>query len=373
MRENNSTTDISLRKYKIATLVLAILCLAFFLSGMNNTQAKSFITQADFVEDLANTDLKMGDTPEDAKEVFRYVFRQLNDEVTIYQSENNLYLKFAANGRVFGGIITLSIKDRDEGVISLSYIERNEDPNVPQKRGGDFMGGGHSFKREDGVIVRKVDDWTYKVTFEGKSVIFHLYNPGMQPPVKAKMLSVEEYVGPEFDEAGIELYLLFNNEVSRLYLILNEDRYVRDQFRNLNEDIVIGERTGFAFYDDKENNRKILIGVKGENTLQNNWYDGPHDQIPDNYVHLGYIPKYLEYLEANYPEMKGRMDKYGHFIGQEGGRIALAPYMVYFSEQELIDVVSACKKIDQTKSRLYDCLTLQIFDVPKDKEYLMGY
>jgi len=34
--------------------------------------------------------------------------------------------------------------------------------------------------------------------------------------------------------------------------------------------------------------------------LQNNWYDGPFDQMPDNYVYLGQI-EVQKYLEACYP------------------------------------------------------------------------
>jgi len=351
-------------------LLLAILGIAF-ISSVSDSKIvrndRSFFTQADFMDDLANPDLDMTD----AKEVFRYVFARLNDEETIYQSENNLYLRFAANGKVFGGIITLAILTRDEGVISLSYIERNENPNIGEDR-NKVIGGGASFTAKDGMIVKKVDDWTYKVTFEGRSVLFHLYHLGMQPPQKAKLLPVEEYVGPVFDEAGIEMYLVFNREVSRLYLILNEDLYVRDTFTDIGDNVLIGQRTSFAFYDDTENNRKILIGVRGENTIQNNWYDGPHDQMPDNYVHLGYIPKYLEYLESNYPSLKGQMDKYGHFLGRESGRIAVAPYNVYFEEQELKDISKACKT-QGSKSKVYDCLTLQIYDIPDDKQYLLGY
>lgn len=352
----------------LATILLIIVLIGLRFNNQKSrivqTEDNSFFTQADLMEDLANDTLNMSNE----LDVFKYVFHKMEDEVTIYQSENNLYLRFAAHGRVFGGIITLAILTRDQGVISLSYIERNENPNIAPKR--DFIGGGGSFNKTHGVIVEKINNWRYKTTFENKTVFFNLYNPGMSPPKKAKLTKDEEYVGPVFDESGIELYLVFNKKVNELYLLLNEDRYVRDQFISIGEDVLIGDRTSFAFYNDSENNRLILIGVRGENTIQNNWYDGPHDQMPDNYIHYGYIPKYLEYLEAAYPTLKGTMDKYGHFLGRESGRVAVAPYSVYFYEQELLDIVSSCKEIED-KSKMYACMTLQIYEIPEEKEYLL--
>jgi hypothetical protein len=365
-------------KFKHNKIIILILVVILFVSiiisekneqivayeSIEDSNQGSFFTQGYLMEDLANTELNMSD----ALDVFRYVFHRLDHEVMIYQSENNLYLRFAAHGRIFGGIITLAIITRDEGIISLSYIERNENPNIAPRV--DYMGGGGLFNQSDGVNVKKINDWKYNVTFENKSVIFDLYHAGMDPPKKEKLLAEEVYVGPVFDESGIEMYLIFNKKVNRLYLILNEDRYVREQFQDIGEDVLIGYRTSFAFFNDSKNDRKILIGVRGENTIQNNWYDGPHDQMPDNYIYYGFIPKYLEYLEAAYPGLKGKMDRYGHFLEKDTGRVAVAPYYVYFYEQDLLNISKACKKMD-SPSKMYDCLTVQIYDIPEEKEYLM--
>jgi hypothetical protein len=156
-----------------------------------------------------------------------------------------------------------------------------------------------------------------------------------------------------------------------LYFILNEDGFVPEFFQNLSGDIVIGNRTGFAFYVDKENNRKILFGVQGENVLKNNWYDGPFDQMPDNYIHTGRIPKYHQYIAANYPGIKGKIDKYGNYLDEKGVRVAVAPYLVYFSKEELIAAVERCKFSDLSRPQFCSCITLQIYRVPKDKYYLI--
>ncbi len=147
-------------------------------------------------------------------------------------------------------------------------------------------------------------------------------------------------------------------------MLLHEDDFVPDTLEPLstNPDIVIGERTGFAFFLDHPNNRKILIGVNGVNTKQNNWVDGPHDQMPDNYIYTGQIPNYQKYLEENYPNAAGKIDAYGHYIGQEdGARIAVGPYLVYFSALDLYNTVEACKPRANRIGNFYTCITQQVY------------
>src|SRR3989344_8074044 len=239
-------------------------------------------TNQDFIEGLY-TSLDLNDTIS----VFRYVFTRLDDEVTVYPTENYFYYNFVAEGVHFRGTFTLFADNRDEGVFGFSYIEYDPDPSVPDEE--PRIGGSKHFKAEDGVIVKKIHDFLYSVTFEGKTIKFYLNNVGLNPPQQAQLLPEETYVGTIFDESGLKFFLIFNNETQRLYHILDEDAFVPEQWRVLNEGVLIGKRTDFAFYNDSINKRKILVGTKGENVLKNNWYDGPFDQMPDNYVYTGQI------------------------------------------------------------------------------------
>ena len=84
----------------------------------------------------------------------------------------------------------------------------------------------------------------------------------------------------------MRFFLMFNPKLKVFHYILDETVKIPDQFRqsNLTNRILIGVRTGFAYYLDLRMNRKILIGVFEANSRVNNSFDGPFDQLPDNFV-----------------------------------------------------------------------------------------
>jgi len=137
--------------------------------------------------------------------------------------------------------------------------------------------------------------------------------------------------------------------------ILNEEGYIPEQFIELNEyheDIKIGRRTGFAFYKDEENNRKILTAVHGNSTDRNNYYDGPFDQLPDNYAQYTNIK---EYMEEAYPYTKGLIDEFGGYIGRQS-RVIVFPYNVYYKYGDLA-FIEKCKAPNLSKSKFCRCIT----------------
>jgi len=315
---------------------------------------ESFVSNDKFIDGLY-TDLDLTDS----NEVFRYVFSHLDDEVTVYPTENYYYFAFPANGKTISGSLSLFTYNRDEGVLGFGYAEKVDKLRQPLFP---LNGGGANYNATDGVFVKKIDDFTYSVTFEEKTVIFNLNDVGLDPPKKAKLLPSETFVGPSFDESGLKFFLIFNQDYNNLFWILNEDGFVPESFTKFTPNIVIGDRTEFAFYLDAENNRKILIGTAGLNTFQNNWYDGPFDQMPDNYVYTNQI-EVKKYLEANYG-LEGQIDKYGNYL-YDNTRVAVAPYTVYFSKSDL-GFVEFCKSLDIPKPEFYSCITTQTYDIPDD-------
>ena len=53
---------------------------------------------------------------------------------------------------------------------------------------------------------------------------------------------------------------------------------------SLSPAVTVGNRTSFVFYKDKLLDRKILMGDFVGHTMLNDYFDGPFDQLPDNYV-----------------------------------------------------------------------------------------
>lgn len=272
--------------------------------------------------------------------IFRHVFSSLGDEVTVYPTENYYYFESPLRGVTLKGNIGLLADSRDRGIVNFAYEEEYaiEDPgHPPLEKEVDLTA-------RDGVYLRRVTDFKYTITFEGRTVTFNLNEVGMSPPRKARLSADEIFVGPSFDESGLQFYLINNKKCNTLFWILNEDSFVPEAFLSYTPTILIGRRTEFAFYDDRDNSRKILIGVKKDNVIQNNWYDGPFDQLPDNYIKTGQV-MLQEYVESAYPHAKGRIDKYGIFLSNRDVRVAIAPYLEYSSKTQL------AKLIDPSKTR----------------------
>ena len=78
---------------------------------------------------------------------------------------------------------------------------------------------------------------------------------------------------------------------------------------------------------------------------------------------------YQKYLETSYYGVKGRIDKYGNYIYENGTRtrIAVGPYRVYFSEKDFA-FIDYCKFSAKSKPGFYNCITTQVYDIPKEIE-----
>lgn len=321
----------------------------------SNNKIPGFNSNEEFIEGLyKEIDLT------DEIDVFRYVFFNLNENVTVYPTENYYYFQFPASGKTIWGTLTLSTQNRDQGFLGFNYVASTKKVN---QEISDLVASGKFLNKDDGVFVNKINDFKYSVSFEGKTVVFNLNEIGLDPPTKANLMDDEVYVGTSFDESGLKFFLLFNDSVKKLYWILNEDGFVPETFSELTFDIVIGDRTEFAFYLDKINDRKILIGVEGRNVIVNNWYDGPFDHLPDNYIHLDRI-NIKKYLEFENPDLNGKIDKYGRFLEQKGSRVAVSPYHVYFDKFELL-FVNSCKIDPISASEFYSCITQPYFKIPE--------
>jgi hypothetical protein len=353
-----------MKKFSWILLVfLIVVIFALFFNANRNSQKAlyGFSTNEAFIEGLYQ-DINLSDD----LTVFQYVFKSLPDEVTVYPTENYYYFKFSAHGTVIGGTLHLSAYNRDEGIIGFGYVERNDDVSV--KESILQKGGGRNFGKKDGLELKRFDNFTYIAQYKGKKVNFKLYNPGLILPVRANLTKDEQYVGPVFDESGLKFHLIYNKNVSQFYYILNEDYFVPEKLTLDKSGLFIGERTQFVFFDDYPNNRKILIGVKGENVLRNNWYDGPFDQLPDNYIYSGQIV-IRPLIEASYPSTKGRISDYGYYQDQNGSRVAIAPYTVYFSFDDLLNVQDECASQSTLSSEFYKCITTQHYTIPPDYFY----
>ena len=243
--------------------------------------------------------------------VFAFVLGKLPDRVKVYPTENYYYFTFFHGHIRYAGNFRLDVTNRDEGKIHFAYFEDLQEW-VPDEDAITH----EILDAAKGVSVEKLAPLVYRVSHGGKSVVFELNDLSNVKPPPGAFGPDEVYLGPIFDESAMRFFLVFNRKLKLFHYVLDETVEVADQFITARETdrILIGKRTGFAYYRDHRLNRKILIGVHGANSRVNNYFDGPFDQLPDNFIEGEAL---REAILAVDPKLAGRIDRYGIF---DGGR-----------------------------------------------------
>jgi hypothetical protein len=302
-----------------------------------------------YVEDvLGSPTLPLGDP----RAMFAYVLDVLPDRVKVFPTENYYYFSFIHRGVSYAGNIRLDAKDRDQGKLHFAYFE-------------DFTGWRDRptimhivLDRAEGVTVEKLEPLLYRVSYQRKTVVFQLNDLSNVAPPASALGPEEIYLGPIFDDSAIRFFLIFNRRIKSFLYLLDETASVPDELIPVQhrERILIGKRTGFAFYRDQFRERKILIGVFAENARDNNHLDGPFDQLPDNFIQGDTLRQSILKVE---PKLAGKIDRFGSFF-DGSGRYLIAPYLHYRSEKELA-VFDSCATSKRTiPERYYTCFVARV-------------
>lgn len=310
---------------------------------------QSYIEQAGETRPIDITDLFS---------VFRFVFAALPDRVTVYPTENYYYFKFFHDGTEFAGNIRLDASDRDKGIVHFAYFSAYALWNQ------ELESRYRAMTAEDGVVLEKTGPLTYTIGFEGRTVTFDLNDLTNVRPPPGMLRSDERYIGPVFDESGVELFLVFNTTLRIFHYLLNENGPAAEVLNTsgVSDRIWIGHRTGFAYYADRLRNRKILIGVYNPNSVVNNYFDGPFDQLPDNFIQGDTLK---DALEAAYPSIKGQIDRFGNAAGGQT-RILITPYIHYDAQYELQYFSDCADQAGEDEEAYYACFAVEETDDADD-------
>lgn len=283
----------------------------------------------------------------DKKAVFAVVFNSLPDRVKVYPTENYYYFKFLDRGARFTGNIRLESATRDQGKLHFSY-SMEFTPWLPNAQMFHDL-----LDRSDGVAVERIDLFTYRVTFGGKSVNFALNDLSKVKPPAGMLTADERLIGPIFDDFAVRFFLVYNSALKQFLFLLDEFGPASDVLApsGVAERIVIGRRTGFAYYKDHLRDRKILIGVYGVNVDVNNAFDGPFDQLPDNFIEGESLRGAILEVE---PRLTGKIDRLGNSFDGES-RYLIAPYLEYIAPAELLTYDRCAKRRQFEQKSYYKC------------------
>jgi hypothetical protein len=286
--------------------------------------------------------------------VFAAVFDALPPKVTVYPTESYYYFTFPYKGVVYAGNIRFDAFDQFDGKVHFAYSMEYAYWRKPREPIYKKLGP------DDGVVVAQGDKFHYKIDFKGKTVEFILPDLSNVKPAPELLRADEVYIGPSWDESGVQFFLVYN-KTAKTFLYLLNDNPKMDQYEPsfLSPDVTVGARTSFALYKDKLLDRQILMGDFIGNTMLNNYFDGPFDQLPDNYVQGNTLLDAILEIE---PGMKGeKADRYGADPTGEF-RYGITTYKYYGHLEELKPIVD-CAAQNSDPAVYYKC-----FDSTKANE-----
>ncbi|MEO1716185.1 MAG: hypothetical protein AAFR76_03645 [Planctomycetota bacterium] len=261
----------------------------------------------------------------DPNSILRYVLDELAGTLAvIYPSERYFYYRFPLGERFISGNIRFS--NVEHGEISVGYFDEynQHDFNV-----GTYVDG------SDGVSI-DFDDAAGMISleFEGKISRFQLDRRAFEQP-NFDLFKGERHISGLLDESGYFLHLMYWPSDRALYYVLNDTKALPEILHRAvtprGHEVWFGEDSRFCFYKHPRSGRMILVGVATRNIQENNWFDGPFDQVPP-YLPIGDI------IRTAYPyvEDAGGIDDHGNFLKRDGTRIAISPYQKYTSGTELL-------------------------------------
>jgi len=309
-------------------------------------QPPRLTTNESYVEDVG----RVGEFDiADVTATFAFVFNAVPDRVKVYPTENYYYFAFHHRGVRYVGNIRLENETRDQGKVHFAYEVEAAAWNRPEKIFYLLLDGSH------GLAVEKLDPLVYRLSYRGKSVTFELNDLSKVVPPPTAIAAGERYIGPVFDESAVRFFLVYNPKLRIFHYVLDETVPVADELAaSLNDRILIGKRTGFAFYRDHKRERKILIGVFEGNVRLNNYFDGPFDQLPDNFIEGEALRSAILEIE---PRLAGRIDRFGSSFGDQM-RYAISPYMQYAAVRDLQSIHRCAVSRRGSSDRYYTCFVV---------------
>ena len=301
---------------------------------------------------ILNEDMIRGvSTPPDPeacspKDVLHDLLRQIGPVARIDPTENYYYFSFYRGGKSYSATLRLAVDNRDRGIVQFtciatlsSWIEPDSQTPIEAE-----------LSQADGVLVTKLSRFEYSVSISGAETKFIL-NDIDQTPDGKKLGSGEHFAGRIFDESGLVFDLVYNKPEKAFYFLLDNRNLVPESFVKLKDNIYVGVRTGFVFFQDVILNRFLLVAVHAEELYKNTPYDGPFDQLPENfYEELGF----WKFVYEVYPDLVGKLTAGGSFLGQNL-IFGITPYREYTSKDDLRFIDTCTRK--RQRAKMLICLT----------------
>ncbi len=278
------------------------------------------------------------------RSVLYALLSQIKPRAEILPSENYYYFSFYDHGLPYSGSLRLAAESRDKGVLELNYNKSYDRSQAPD------AGIETTLSAKDGVEVIKLDKFLYRVVYKDVAVTFKLHELKMELTPSTKLFKGEIYIASLYDESGIEFDIVYSTPRNGFMYLLKTDKPGCEPTKSIGSNMFVGERSGFVYYRDSLFNRDILIAVNADRVYENSYYDGPFDQLPENYYDKIDLFKYIYKV---YPNLNGELNSFGSY--KDGSIFALIAYRQYRSLTEL-RYVRKCKPGVGDRNIFYSCI-----------------
>lgn len=254
-------------------------------------------------------------------EVLDDVLASLPPETLVSPSEGYCYTKLFYRNAEVQVALNVAKSNTDRGVVTIGY---NAVSRIPGLATTETLGGEMEIGSEQGLSVSRSGD---TVVLSRGGLTRRLR---MLPAESFQLPTAEQpdgYLFTAFDESGLQFHLVFRSQEKRFRWLLDERTAGAETWLKAGR-MAFGIRTGFAFWETQDSER-VLVGVSRTQVGENSWFDGPFDQLPDDVI--DHSDRFSQALESALPELKGKVDRHGRYLGDSGSRVAISPYQMYGS------------------------------------------
>lgn len=276
---------------------------------------------------------------DDSESVLRYVFERFPLVAVVLPTESYYYYSLTDQEGPVAGNIRLT--DIEDGVISFGYFR-------PENRKARSKGG--LFEIDKDLTTQKISKHVWLLSYKGISRLFILPSVSDSAPKNFFLRPQESYLTSMRDESGNFFHVIFKSSPPAFLYVLDQEHGKREDLRPLGEGLYQGARSGFV-YKQFENERMVLAGVKLASVRENNYFDGPFDQVPARF-------EIRDEVYAAYPYLKlSGVDEYGYLCSNRGTRTAISSYMTYESPFEVSNRVKKCEEKSDDPNLIEHCIT----------------
>ena len=209
---------------------------------------------------------------------------------------------------------------------------------------------------EHEVRIERLDEGRYRVRHAGREVEFVLARRALACAGPPALLKHETCITGVLDESGVPLKMVYDSVHRSFSFVVNGAIAPIDALVSIEGThgrYVLDRRTDFVFYADTRARRTLLVGVASRNVYENNYFDGPFDQVPPRL-------QLKDRLEAAYPYLRmDPIDAHGNFTHKEGQRVAISPYLDYASLDDAVAELSRREKRAVLPSQKWAALTYE--------------